>query len=642
MQGQAYRPDIDGLRAIAVLVVVFFHVGFAPFSGGYVGVDVFFVISGFLITRLIREQIGKGTFSFATFYARRARRLFPALFFTLVVSFVFATMLFSPDDLERFAQSVIFTVLSVSNFLFWRESGYFDAEANVKPLLHTWSLSVEEQFYLVWPLTMVVLAWLGSRLAARGYRHAPDRTIPVFLAVAGLIALAATELLLPVDAAAAFYLAPFRITEFAIGGVMVWLVAYRPKNPLLLEPLVVVGLALIAWPVFAYSEETVFPGLNALPPCLGTALLIYAGTARHLGRLLNNRAAVGIGLISYSLYLVHWPMIVFYTYWVARPLEPVEQWAIVIGSTGLAAAMYFLVETPFRRGASKPRAWSPARFGMACAALAALLIVPAANAWSTSGWPSRLPQEVRDAVAGLKEKRNLTWEPVNPLREKVSFADGKVRVLVVGDSHGKDATNALLFADEALGNKLDIINVGIFYQCQPYLGPRTATNELPQRRIDICNERMRDLIEGDLSKSADYIVFSARWLESGVENIGETIRAIQRNTDAQIVIFGRTAEFEDVPALLTRFGRMQDFDRYLASKRIDNSHINEPLKRIAEENGARYLSKEDIICPKRDYCYSFNDGEDILFYDYGHWTLEGARFFANKMIEAGTLDFLAK
>ncbi|MEJ8574834.1 acyltransferase family protein [Microbaculum marinum] len=640
IDGQGYRPDIDGLRAVAVLAVVFFHVGFAPFGGGYVGVDVFFVISGFLITRLICGQVQAGTFSFAQFYARRARRLFPALYFTVLVSFGFAAWLFSPADLERFARSVVFTILSLSNVLFWRESGYFDASADVKPLLHTWSLSVEEQFYLVWPVTLVVLTWAGRRLSARrsGFEHA--WIVPAFLIAAGLLSLVLTEICLEYSPPATFYLPMFRVSEFAIGGLMVWLVARRSPEPALLEPLVLVGLALIAWPVFAYSEETVFPGLAALPPCIGTAILIYAGTAPRLGRLLSNRVAVGIGLISYSLYLVHWPMIVFYTYWIVRPLTAVEQFAIVGASIALATGMYFFVETPFRRAVAKSGAWSPGRFGLVCACLAALLIVPAASAWSSAGWPSRLPREIREAVADLEAKRDATWKMARPLSRKKRFARGKTAILVVGDSHGKDMTNALAFAAERLGDTLDVVYRPIQTQCQPYIGPRAVSAVLTQGAIDRCNAEVRKLIESPLVRSADYIVFSVRWDPVGAVEVGRTIDAIRKRSEAKIIVFARTVEFDDVPSLLARYRAFDGFDRYIAAHRFDVSALNRTLRDVAEDRDVTFVAREPLICPQEDACFAFDEAGRLLFYDYGHWTLDGARFFGNRMVDEGILEFL--
>ncbi len=641
MVGKGYRPDIDGLRAVAVLCVVFYHVGYGAFSGGYVGVDVFFVISGFLITRLIRDEIGAGTFRYSTFYVRRARRLFPAMFVTLGATFLAGVLLFGPADLERLSRSVVYTVLSASNFLFWWESGYFDAAAETKPLLHTWSLSVEEQFYMLWPITLVGLTWVARRVSRR-HPLGGGWIVPAFLLAGGAASLAATEMTIRTDAAAAFYLVPFRITEFAIGALMVWLVAYPPRSRVVLEPLVPAGLALIAYPVFAYSGETVFPGYAALPPCLGTALLIYAGTAARAGRLLSNRIAVGIGLISYSLYLVHWPIIVFYRNWVYRPLEPVEQAAIVVASIVVATGMYFVVELPFRRAIRRSDAWSPGRFALACVVLAGVLIYPAGAAWHRGGWSSRLPEEIRSAVSDLDRKQKLSWKPIREIDKKTGFhgdgAGGGAKILVVGDSYAKDFTNALLSAEARSGQPLDLMLHSVSYYCQPFIGPRKKTKTLTPRLIRLCNKRMNALVSGTLIDEADVIVFSVRWTELGLDHIAETVGLIRARTDTPIVLLGRPIEFESVPELLVKFGRTRRFGSFAAQNRIENAEINDRLARIAGKTGVRYRSKGPLVCPEDDHCDVLDDEDRLLIYDYGHWTLEGAEFYGNRMADSGYLD----
>jgi peptidoglycan/LPS O-acetylase OafA/YrhL len=212
-----YRSDIDGLRAIAVLSVIFYHFGVKTFSGGFVGVDVFFVISGFLITRLIMDAAGNGTFTFGSFYLRRARRLLPAMLFTIFVSFVLGAVLFTPTHFERLGGSALHGLLSISNFFFWNESGYFDADSAVKPLLHLWSLSVEEQFYFIWPLSVVLLLKIPfSRIV-----------MPVIFVLLGVASWAFTEWCLDVDPSAAFFLLPSRIVEFCLGAIMVWVVGWQ-------------------------------------------------------------------------------------------------------------------------------------------------------------------------------------------------------------------------------------------------------------------------------------------------------------------------------------------------------------------------------------------------------------------------------
>jgi len=644
MHDLGYRRDIDGMRAIAVLPVVFYHVGFAAFGGGYVGVDVFFVISGFLITRLITDQLEAGTFRFSTFYIRRARRLFPALFVTFVGCFIAAGLLFIPSDMEQFATSLIWAALSVSNILFWLESGYFDAAAEVKPLLHTWSLSVEEQFYLVWPATLLGLSVVAARLRVRGRAVAADWTVPAFLIAAGLLSLVATEIWLPIDASAAFFLAPFRITEFAIGALMVWVLRLPKTRAAAGGPVgeiaTIAGLALIAWPVFAYDEQTVFPGLAALPPCIGTALVLFGGTARWTGVILRNRFAVGLGLISYSLYLVHWPIIVFWTYWIDRPLAAIEQAIVVLASIGLATAMYFYVETPIRRGPRKPGALPPGRFALACVVLIGLLFVPAITAVASGGWPARWPEAFSLTAQQIYDKRVASREYAETLKGRTGFDGDGVRLLVIGDSHGKDAINMLKGLAEARGAAVDIAFASIQYECQPFIGPRERIKGLNDRRINRCNEVLRRTIEDGLAAEADFVLLAPRWTPTGVDKVADTIERIGAHSDARVVILGRTAEFSPAPKLIARHGHKADFPAIAAENRIDLDGINARLRDIADREGAIFVSKQDLVCPEADACHLLGPGAELLVYDYGHWTLEGAEVYAGEAARTEALNFL--
>lgn len=445
MNKDSYRADIDGLRAIAVLGVVLFHVGFSPIGGGFVGVDVFFVISGFLITRLIYGDVVAGSFSFADFYLRRVRRLFPALFFTLAFSLIAATLLLSPLQLQRVGGASFFSVASASNFYFWSESGYFDTEANLKPLLHMWSLSVEEQFYLVWPAFLFLLVTHTHRVVT-----------PAVIILAGFASVYYAEQWLHIDPAAAFYLAPFRVVEFAIGAILVWTVRYQPSNKLLLEPAVLAGLAMVLYPILAYSKDTAFPGMSSLIPCLGTALLIQSGTAKYAGKLLNNPLTVGIGLISYSLYLIHWPLIVFYQNYKLDSLERAERYIIVVVSIVLAALMYRYVEKPFRKlGRTEP--WLSRRQVVIGGIIGALMIaVPALAMWNSAGWLWRLPTGIAtiavsaDGVAAFHRRSYGGAECSSP--RCVMGPDGKTpSFVVIGDSHARHYVAGLqrIFPDES-------------------------------------------------------------------------------------------------------------------------------------------------------------------------------------------------
>jgi len=243
----SYRSSIDGLRAIAVLSVVLFHCGFARFSGGYVGVDIFFVISGYLITRKIHLEIVENNFSFLAFYLARMRRLFPALLATVTVTMLGGTLIFTPEHFSALAQSAIYSILAASNVYFWSQTGYWDLQSNLKPLLHIWSLSVEEQFYLVWPLLLLC----SSRLRHHLGLALLFAIVCISVYFAGVIG--------ELHPSAVFYLMPFRAFEFATGAVLIKFEQYRPKPGIALEIATAIALGLIIWPILTYSERTRFP-----------------------------------------------------------------------------------------------------------------------------------------------------------------------------------------------------------------------------------------------------------------------------------------------------------------------------------------------------------------------------------------------
>ncbi len=334
-----YRPDIDGLRALAVLPVVFYHFQIWPFTGGFVGVDIFFVISGYLITSLIHGEMEQGSFTIVHFYERRIRRIFPALFAVIsAVACVAAAILLFPIDLIRFGHSVMATVVFGSNFLFKNAAGYFDTVAERKPLLHTWSLAVEEQFYVLFPAMLYFLRRAGQRA---------QFWVIVAILVASL-ALAIYQV--PHAPEAAFYLLPDRAWELMLGAVLAIGNFPLPKQRWLREILALIGVALIAFAVFTYNTETPFPGWAAIPPCLGAALLIYAGSGGTslIGAGLSSAPLVGVGLISYSFYLWHWPLRVFAQYALFRPLMLREKAALIVVSALLAFISWRFIERPFR------------------------------------------------------------------------------------------------------------------------------------------------------------------------------------------------------------------------------------------------------------------------------------------------------
>jgi len=373
-----YRPDIDGLRAVAVLPVVLFHANLLGLKGGFVGVDVFFVISGFLICSLIVKELDRGDFSVLRFYERRCRRILPALFAMFAVTSGLSALVLMPPDLAGFGRSLLSSVGFVSNVYFWKVSGYFDGAAEFKPLLHTWSLSVEEQFYLVVPYLLVgICAFLRKRYVA-------------FLTPLFLVSLLLSEWAVSHAPSAAFYLLPTRFWEILLGGLVAVSGSPGPTRRPVRELVALAGFAGVLGASFFYSDETRFPGFTALAPCLGAALIIYAGNAGEslVGRLLSTAPLTFIGKISYSLYLWHWPLFALYRYRVARELTPLEALAIVGLSFLLAVASWHFVERPFRQaqgGFNRKVVFLGAGGG----ALAVATF--AGTAMATNGLPSRVP-----------------------------------------------------------------------------------------------------------------------------------------------------------------------------------------------------------------------------------------------------------
>ena len=489
MTKNAYRPDIDGLRALAVLAVLFYHLDFGWMSGGFVGVDVFFVISGYLITNLIVSEVEQeGSFSYRNFYLRRIRRLGPALMFTALLCCIFSFLLLSPEHLASFGGSAVAAALSVSNFYFWSESGYFDAAANVKPLLHTWSLSIEEQFYMAWPVLLVTMLRFRSWAT------------PAFLAAAGMVSLVAAQHWLKIDRSAAFYLMPFRVVEFAIGAAVVWLGRHEVSEQTK-EKLALAGVILVVVPMFAYNDRhTPFPGFTVIPPCVGTALLIYAGTARLTGRVFSNAATVFVGRISYSLYLIHWPLIVFYRYYKFSPLNLAEQLTIAAASVALAALMFWYVEQPFRR--SVKRVWTvPApRLVSFVGGLAAVSIVFGAFSQTAAGWPQRLPGLSADLQQSLNRLAQSGFSMVPPER-----AD----VLLIGDSHADHFTDAVLIATNSVGLTMARSNAP---GCPPLFDvtPIVPRSALDETQIE-CLRQEKAWEDEALAFKGKIIVLAARW-----------------------------------------------------------------------------------------------------------------------------------
>lgn len=497
-QGRAaipYRADVDGLRAVAVLPVVLYHAGFGC-PGGFVGVDVFFVISGFLIGSLVVAEIRAGVFRMADFWERRVRRILPALLVVVLATYAVSAFLMVPQQFKDFGKSVLAQPLLLANVVFWRQTGYFDTSAELQPLLHTWSLAVEEQFYLLFPLVMMAAMKAGLRFARF--------CVVAFLVLSLAWCLHATHRY----PSAAFYLIFSRLWELDL-GVLLALLPARPVRPRLDSALSWLGLAMILGAVFGFSVNTPFPGAAALAPCLGAALLIRSNTAARTGagRLLGAAPLVRIGKISYSLYLWHWPAIVFTKLWLLDGNFALPLAGAVAASFALAALSYRFVETPFRA-----KRLLPDRRGLfaAAAVAGALLAGLGAATYRSGGFPGRMPEEVR-----LHERERSPYvsaQGISQLRESGSLplfghpADAPDppagELLLWGDSH---AVSLLPLFDE-LGAAH---RVSVHAAAQPEIGPFVGAYT-PRRRRYAPDDAER-VLDYALQHGIRHVVLAARW-----------------------------------------------------------------------------------------------------------------------------------
>lgn len=588
-----YRADIDGLRAIAVLSVLLFHFGVDAFSGGFVGVDVFFVISGFLITRLIKNELEDDRFSLSNFYLRRARRLFPALFVTLVVCFAFAYQLFSAQHFERFGGSLFHAILSISNIYFWSEQGYFDTEAVFKPLLHTWTLSVEEQFYLIWPALLLLLSSVRCKSFAL-----------IVIGVLGAISLYAAKSYLTIDANAVFFLTPFRIIEFSIGAVIVWLVQHPIKHKIAEEILLLCGLGLIGYAVFAFDKNTTFPGINALIPCFGTAMVIYAGQARYCGKLLSNLVAVKIGLISYSIYLIHWPLFVFYQYPTPRSLENTEIVVLVIITLLLATLMYRLIETPFRRLQIANMKISATGFALACTLFALITTLPAAHVWKKQGWPWRFqhPQSIVDLSTfnyqSEMDKRfiysKLNIDCYNKISENCTSAT-TIDGLVIGNSHAIDGYNALTVASKGR-HHLTMLSLAA---CDPVVDPeKKFPPRWPKRKQ--CMDINKRWFNPQIYSQFDYLAISTLFAEYFLAGeLKQYLQFIKTHTQIKhIIVFGNYIRLTQDLRSITNNG--EDLKELVLKYKKSAFLENEEIKQICNDMNCLFIDKNKLFCSGKE------------------------------------------
>lgn len=602
---QAYRRDIDGLRALAVLSITLFHFDFAMFSGGFVGVDVFFVISGFLITRGIHAEIGQHRFSTLAFYERRIRRIFPALLaMLLMVSVVEAAIAF-PDELRDYVPTLLGALLFSSNIVLYSQLNYFAPAADFKPLLHTWSLGIEEQFYIVLPWFILLLV-----------RWAPRR-VNTGLAVAMVASFALSLVATRYAASASFYLLPTRAWELLAGSLVGLGAMPRLNTRKMVEGAGLLGVATIIGSIVLIRSDMPFPGPTAAFPVIGAALVLaYGDRARWIMPILANPVARFFGLISYSLYLWHWPVAVFLRLYGLLGTEPSVRWWGLAGSIVLGWASWRYIERPFR---NRQRFDERAVFRLAGAGALVICVIGGGLA-ATHGWPSRFTADQRavlaahDDISPSREPCHIQQGDPDPASACV-LGQGEPHAALWGDSHGVEMALAL---SERAGALRSIT----YSSCSPAPGWTSLTQPLCRAHND---RVMRYLAAAPAIRT----VYLAAYYSTSIDN--PAFRAGMRRAVAgllqagkHVVVIGPTpAEgTADVPAIMVRTGLTRiPRSRYETSQAPVIAFLAQ-----LRSMGATVWMPADVMCDPAT-CMLATAGHPVLF-DRQHLSMAGARFLA--------------
>lgn len=599
-----YRADIDGLRAISVLAVVVYHFGLGPIVGGFMGVDVFFVISGYVITRKLHDEMLSGNFQFRSFYTARVRRILPALSVVVICSLIAGWFILLPADFASLGQQSAFAIFGSANFFFLWNTGYFDRAASLLPLLHTWSLSVEEQFYFVWPALMLAVFALGRR------------AICVVLAIIIVSSLIWAELTVRADdQSMAFYMLHTRAWELAIGALVVF--APVIKRRVVSDVATLTGLILVGIGFFTVSSETPFPGVSAMWACFGAGLVVWPRTTQSWATSALALPPIRyIGLISYSLYLWHWPILVLYRHYNWHDMPDTQTAVLLIFiSFSLSVLTFHFVERPFRHGVSVSRR-TVFSAGLAAATVALGLTISA-----TSGAAIRLPEDARLAVSmGVKQDLPneiciLNEHVTNrtPLNQTCAL-NGETRVLMIGDSHATHFMNALV--DSFPNVKFSLINAS---GCRPVLQSvgRRSCVELMQAA----------LLEFIPFTDFHAVIVSARWRNGNSDQVGATAEHLQQFTD-NVLVWGQTVEYQvDVPAQLASEALLRAPRDGVTDPQSHSEHreinyaLSESLKRVS----VKFYDPLSVLCVELE-CIRFDDAGIPFQWDYGHLTAAGAKF----------------
>jgi len=631
-----YRPEISGLRAIAVLPIIFFHAGFDMFKGGYLGVDIFFVISGYLITTILSKEIDAGNFSFVGFYERRARRILPALFFMLFIIIIISWFWLLPNEMRRFSQSLVSVLVFASNIFFYITTDYFTGGGEFRPLLHVWSLSVEEQYYFIYPAFLILIYKIKKH-----YQY-------LLLLLVFLLSLLYSEYLLDIDAKFSYYTLPTRAYEFIVGAFSAFYVSKinaTNRKYLLNEIMSFIGAGMIVFSVFLFDKLTPFPGFYALVPTIGAAIIIvYCTESTIIGRLLSNKILVNIGLMSYGAYLWHHPLFALSRHRLIAPLGDYQIILLIILTFIMAYISYRYIEGPFRDKRLFNRKVVFISFMLASLAFVSFGLFGHFN----EGFAQRIPKKVSDVHISRESEKlmkmsgceiaNGVFNNSKCLRGHLEFIPNMV---LVGDSHAQSITQELsgIFNDK----KKSFL---------PYVKSSCPLNFYRQdsynKSNSACN-KYQDAIYQDSTKNniQFYVIFSRR---DFLNKILPTSQKVEFTNHLKSVLNladrgKKIILINPVPAYETHVSDYMSKNILFYDSKLDHitqsqdefesrmSFFTDKYKQLAKHENIYNVSILDLFCDdSTSKCITQIDGVP-LYYDKDHLSYAGANLIAKKVSE---------
>lgn len=613
-----YRSEIDGLRGISVLGVLFFHLKFDTFSGGYLGVDVFIVISGYLIASIVYNDLKLKQFSFLKFFQRRARRLIPSYLIVLFISVLFSYFVFLPEELIKFSKSLISSTFFLSNFFFWLNSGYWD-ETNLSPLLHTWSLSLEWQFYLFLPIFSYVVWKIFKKES-----YLINSFVLLFFCSFALS-------LLFIDRNISFFLLPFRIYEFLIGALVYFT---QEKNIKIIRKnnnfFSFCAIGLIIGSFIFFDSLSQVPGYICLIPCLSTALLIYIKDSL-VHKILKTKYLVFLGLISYSLYLFHWPIIIFYNSISIFEITIYEKFLLIFVSIIISILNFYLIEKPFRKK------FFNLQFLVSTLIFLSLIIF-SISVVIKEGYPQRVKGSSKPLVERLVDKeldkrRKFLNQHIDL---KFNLSQNK-KILILGDSLGKDMLIALR---ENLSEKRFDIEYLLFshwcFEQNRFIQFFNFFDRINRRNLICVNERKNFNQNSHLLKQANFIILSSSWHNNSLSYLNKIIDYVESYSDAKIIVSSKTVVFPDIRKLVLKINE-KDLENLneiaYGAKHKSVFKFNKKLHNKVKSLNLKFLDKSKLICSEtHEICNVYDKKNNELYlFDHFHWTFNGAKFFGNKI-----------